>query len=140
MADQSQSGGGARKQPKCIALVICNEIIEDRRTNNKTLVSLFNGIIAPSLPAIHPRMFLMASLTGGKGKWSLSFRLYSPSNQNLLTIEGEESFDDPLGVYDIVIELQGVPLPEEGGYFINLFVENTPIAERRFTVQLAEGA
>ena len=56
-----------REKPTCIAIIICNEVIEDKRTNNKTLVSLFNGISTPSLPAAHPRLFVMASFTSGSG-------------------------------------------------------------------------
>ena len=39
----------------CVSLIVCNEVIEDKRSGNKTLVGLFNGIMTPRLPASHPR-------------------------------------------------------------------------------------
>jgi Family of unknown function (DUF6941) len=125
-----------REQPSCIAIIICNDVIEDKRSNNKTLVGLFNGIMAQGLPCTHPRMYIMASLTGGAGRWPISFRVYGPSNQEILRAEGEEVFADPLEVKDFVLELVNVPLSEEGVHFINLFCGNTLLSERRFAVQV----
>jgi len=43
----------------CLAIIICNEVIEDKRTNNKTLVGLFSRIGTKAVPCVHPRMFVM---------------------------------------------------------------------------------
>src|SRR5919198_1052031 len=100
-----------RESPSCVAIVICNEVIEDKWTNNKTLVGLFNSIAAPGLPAHHHRMFIMVSLTDGRGEWPV-----------LLAIEG-----------------RGLPLPEAGEYHVGLFCGGRPLASRRFTVVRGEG-
>lgn len=126
----------AREQPQCIAIIICNDVIEDKRSNNKSLIGLFNGIMTQGLPCTHPRMYIMASLTGGAGRWPISFRIYGPNNQEILRAEGEEVFNDPLEVKDFVLELLNVPLSEEGVHFVNLFSGNTLLSERRFTVQV----
>ena len=65
----------------CVALIICDDVIEDRRTGNKSLIGLFNGIGAGQLPAVHPRMYLVASVTSGSGAWTFSFRITAPSGQ-----------------------------------------------------------
>ena len=132
----SEQGHAARETPNCIAIIICNDVIEDKRSNNKTLVGLFNGIMTQGLPCTHPRMYVMASLTGGAGRWPISFRVYGPANQEILRAEGEEVFADPLEVKDFVLELLNVPLSEEGVHFVNLFSGNTLLSERRFTVQV----
>ena len=133
MPEQSQA---TREQPQCIAIIICNDVIEDKRSNNKTLVGLFNGVMTQGLPCTHPRMYVMASLTGGAGRWPISFRIYSPNNQEILRAEGEEVFSDPLEVRDFVLELLNVPLSEEGVHFVNIFSGNTLLSGRRFTVQV----
>jgi hypothetical protein len=123
-----------REQPICIAVIICNEIIEDKRTNNKTLVSLFNGIGVTQLPTVHPRMFLMASLTNGMGRFVLSFRIKSPSDRELARFDGEAIFGDPLMVVDIVVEIQGLQLEEVGTYFVDVLSGDHPLGHRRFNV------
>jgi hypothetical protein len=107
-----------REQPKCVAIVLCNEVIEDKRTNNKTLVSLFNTTVVDQLPSFQPRMFIMASLTNGLGHWPLTVRIINPSNVEVLRINGEVAFDDPLVVLDVVMEVRMLPLDEAGVYLL----------------------
>jgi hypothetical protein len=125
---------GAREKPLCVALVICNEVIEDKRSGNKTLVGLFNNIMTPQLPATHPRMFLFASLTSGTGAWTFSFRITAPSGKEVLRMQDSARFDDPLVGHDLVVELRNLPVEEAGVYFVDLFLNEMPIANRRFTV------
>lgn len=120
--------------PTAVAIVVCNEVIEDKWTNNKTLVSLFNSIAAPSLPAHHNRMFILASLTDGRGEWPVTLEIESPQGEQLFKAEGELRFDDPLAVHDLVVEVRGLPLPEAGEYRVGLLCGNRPLASRRFTV------
>lgn len=127
----------AREKPICVALIICNEVIEDKRSGNKTLVGLFNGIMAPQLPASHPRMFLMATLTSGTGDWSFAFVIYTPNGREIFRMRDMVHFNDPLVGHDLVVELRNLPLEEEGVYFVDLLVDSSPIANRRFTVQVA---
>ena len=122
-------------RPVCVAIVICNEIIEDKRTSNKTLVSLFNSIGVPALPATHPRLFLMASLTNLREETAVSFSLKSPSGKELLRINGAaNSGDDPLSVIDLVVEVLGLVLGEEGVHFVDVLAGDMLLGSRRFTV------
>ena len=122
-------------RPVCVAIVVCNEIIEDKRTSNKTLVSLFNSIAVPALPATHPRLFLMASLTNLREETAVSFSLKSPSGQELLRINGmANSGGDPLAVIDLVVEVLGLVLGEEGVHFVDVLAGEGLLGSRRFTV------
>jgi hypothetical protein len=132
MPELSDSIG--RECPACVAIVICNEVIEDKWTNNKTLVGLFNSIAAPSLPAHHHRLFIMVSLTDGRGHWPVVLEIEAPSGEELFKAEGALDFDDPLAVHDLVVEVRGLPLPEAGEYRVGLVCGLRPLASRRFTV------
>jgi hypothetical protein len=46
---------GAEK-PMGIALIICDQVIVDAKTHEKTLVATFNRITAPDFPCLHRRM------------------------------------------------------------------------------------
>lgn len=121
-------------KPICAAIVVCNEIIEDKRTNNKTLVSLFNTIGVPAVPFVYPRLFIMASLTNLRGRIPIEFRITSPSNTQLFRAEGEAMSDDPLIVLDLLLEVIGLPLPEFGTYFIDVFSGHSQLGNRRINV------
>ena len=45
-------------------------------------------------------------------------------------------FGDPLTVHDLVVEVRNLPLEEEGVYFVDFLMGDTPLANRRFSVQL----
>ncbi len=127
-----------REPPLCIAIVICDMVIEDKRTHNKTLVNLFNSIITRQLPCTHPRMFIMASLTNGIGHWPITFCIRGPSGKEILRTQGDVNFSDPLEVVDVVVEVCWLPLEEEGTHFVDVLTDLTPLAERRFNVILRE--
>jgi hypothetical protein len=136
MSENESMPQGAKQIPSCISIVICNEVIEDRRTNNKTLVSLFNGIVTPAIPCVHPRMFIMASLIDGIGDWPITLRITGPSDQTIVELKGTHSFGDPLSVNDLIFELHGLPLNEEGVYIADVFAGGRQIAARRFFVHV----
>ena len=120
--------------PSCISVVVCNEIIEDVRTHNKTLVSLFNSIVVQKSPAVHHRMFVMASLTDGRGTWPVSFVIRAPGGAELMRFDAEAAFPDPVTVVDISVEIIGLALPELGVYFVEVVTGTYPLGSRRFTV------
>ncbi len=124
-------------QPICVSIVICNEIIEDKRTSNKTLVSLFNSIGVASLPATHPRLFLMASLTNLREELPLSVSIKSHSGQEILRVNGAAtSGGDPLAVVDLVVEVLGLSIQEEGVHFVDVLAGDMLLGSRRFSVQM----
>ena len=125
--------------PRCIAIVVCNEVIEDKRTNNKTLVGLFNQIAVNALPSVHPRMFVLVSLTDLSGKAPVLIRISSAS-KTVAEFPGELATDDPRAVADIVLELRGLPLEEAGAYRIDVLVHQVSIADRYFHVVLQPAA
>lgn len=129
----------AHEAPECIAIVICNEIIEDKRTNNKTLVGLFNQITVPQLPATYARMFIMGSFTDGRGDWDISFRISDPDHIEIMRLDGKGHFEDPLGVIDVVFDIQGLLLTRQGIHFVDVFINGEQKVGRRFIVRKTEG-
>lgn len=121
--------------PMCVLVAVCNEVIEDSATHNKTLVSLFNQIGCKSFPAFHPRMAIAASLTNLRIKTKITFRISSPSNVQIFNWETEASGADPLAMVDIVVNLFGLPLPEEGVYFVDVIADGSPVGSRRFSAK-----
>ena len=122
-------------QPICVAIIICNEIIEDKRTSNKTLVSLFNSIGVSSLPATHPRLFLMASLTNLRDELPISVSIKSHTGQEILRINGKADGEgDPLAVIDLIVEVLGLSLQEEGVHFVDIMTGDRLLGSRRFSV------
>lgn len=127
-------------KPKCLALILCDQVIEDKRTNNKTLVGLFNRIQATNLPAIHPKMCIVVSLCNGRGKVPIQVQINSLTTEELLfKAEGQVEFNDPLAVCDLIFDLRQVPFKQEGTHAVTVSAMGEQLLERRFIVQVVKG-
>jgi hypothetical protein len=128
-------------KPECLALVLCDSVVEDVRTRNKSLINMFNGILTPSVPVRHDRMCAYAAFGGGRGQVPIALRLCRDAEYevDLLRLGGTVEFppNDPQAVVDLVFEVRGFVFPQLGGYTFELRCDDQILAMRRFTVSKA---
>ena len=121
--------------PRVIALILCEQIIEDKETNNKTLIGLFNRITTHKIPYAHPRIAILVSLVDGRGKVPISVRLvHVETEKEVFNLKGQADFKDPTETADLVLDIRGVPLNSTGLYAIEVLSHNELVGERRFSV------
>jgi hypothetical protein len=120
--------------PKCVAINICDKVIIDAISQNKTLVGCFNIIGTMALPAMHPQMFVMASIWGIKRKSRFTISIRDPDYVILFSQELEADIADPLVVFDCVFGIHNLPITQLGTYFVDVQHEDQLLGERRFTV------
>lgn len=123
------------ERPKALAMIICDEIIEDKRTHKKSLIGIFNQIVTGRFPAVHPKMHIFFSLTNGHGKYKAVLQHTSLSELSILKeIQGEMQFSDPNSNLEYSFELLNVSFPHEGRYSFQLLLDGHPVVERVFEV------
>ncbi len=131
-------------KPQCLALVLCDSVIEDARTRNKSLINMFNGILTNAIPVRHDKLCAFTAFTGGRGKVPISLRLCwdKEYDKDLLRLGGDVDFprDNPNGVVDMVFEIRGFVFPHFGNYSFEVTCEGVPLMMRRFTVTQSEQA
>ena len=120
--------------PVCVAVILCNDVIEDKRTSNKSLIGIFNAIAAPQLPVTHPKMNVLASITNAIGEIPITLVIRTPSGRDVMKVEGSVPIQDPLSVMDVVFELNGIPIEELGTYMVDILSGNHYLGGRRFQV------
>lgn len=127
--------------PQCLALVLCDAVIEDVRSRNKSLINMFNGILSTTVPVRHDKMCAFAAFTGGRGPVPIALRLcYDPEyEKDLLRLGGTVDFpaDNPQAVVDLVFEIRGFVFPQFGQYTFEVICDDVPIMARRFTISKA---
>lgn len=125
-------------RPQCLALVLCETVIEDVRTRNKSLIHLFSGILGPAAPVRHDRMSVFAAFAGGRGDVPIWLRLCEDAayETDLLRLGGDVRFppDDPQAVVEIVWDIRGFQFPRFGRYSFEVVCDDVPLMARRFTV------
>ncbi len=112
----SKNKSGALPAPECLSIIICEDVIEDARSHNKTIVNAFNRVTALTYPVQHDRLTVFLSLTGGHGKVPLTITIGGTGKSPLLELAGKVTFPNPRTVVDLVFNFRNLQLPEPGEY------------------------
>ena len=123
--------------PTLVSLLICDQVIDDKLTNKKSAIGIFNTILVQKLPTAIHQMAILASVTEIAGKVELEIRLVRDSdNAVLFSGKGAVEAPNPLGVVDLLFAMQGVKIPEVGQYAFELLSGGEILGRRRFQVRL----
>jgi hypothetical protein len=120
--------------PRCVALLICSEVIEDKRTNNKTLINVFNTITTSQLPAVQNKTVLLISVTNATGDHELTVDLLDPEGGNVVSVNLHVNSHSPFAIHDLVLELLAVPLNHAGNYSFEVSIGGRQLGARQFNV------
>ena len=121
-------------RPCCLCLALCNDLIEDAKSHNRSVIGIFNGIGAAQVPTLHPRLSILASVGNADPRTPVKVVVQTPGGQELFSANGETLDGDRTSVTDFPLEVPGVVFPEFGVYSILLYVGDELIARRHFNV------
>ncbi len=125
-------------KPTCLALILCEQVIQDGRTKNLTLVNSFNTIparIGGPTPHQHTRLAVFVSLTGGHGQNRGKLTIEDAKENEVFHGEGDIVFPNPLAVVEMTFDIRGLPLPCEGNYHIQFWCGDQMLRQRNFQVK-----
>lgn len=125
----------ATEKPIGIALIICDRVITDAQTNEKTLVGIFNNVWAPSFPAMHARLSIFVGVTSGRGTVKGAIQCVNESTgQRVFESSGPISFKDPCHIVEITFLLRNVLFVQPGMHNVSFFCDGELVFSRRFNV------
>lgn len=121
--------------PTGLAIVVCDQIIEDKATNKKSLIGIFNNIASPTFPCRHPSVSVFLSLTEGHGTYQVRLRIINEETGTAVTeVQGQLPFPDVNFVAELAINFMGLEFPAPGLYSIEFYCDEALVLERRFHV------
>jgi hypothetical protein len=121
--------------PSLVSLLLCDQIIDDKLTNKKSAIGIFNMIMVPRLPTSIQQIAILASLTEIAGRVELELRLVrDASNEVLFGGKGAVEAPNPLAVVDLLFAMQGVRIPQTGQYAFEMHCGGELLGRRRFQV------
>ena len=121
-----------KPKPKYLAMLICDYVIRDADTQNKSLIGIFNRITAQSFPVRHDRMHVFVALTDGHGDYKATLQVRKPSGETVLTLDGQVKMPDPLAVAELNFQLRGLVIPEPGRYTVEFSCDGELLVDRQF--------
>lgn len=127
---------GLHEPPLGLALILCDRVITDASTNEKTLVSLFSRITARSFPCVHPRIAVYAALTNASGSMPIELRCANEDQDNHVVFQakGTIEFPGPNHVVEATFQINHVRFNQPGRHSVELFCQDELIVHRRFHV------
>ncbi len=128
-----------KPKPKCLAMLLCDYVILDAETKNKSLIGIFNTINASKFPVRHDRMHIFISLTNGHGDYAAGLKLRNSRGEEVLSLDGKVSMKDPLAVAEINFKLRGLVVPEPGRYFVEFLCDGEVLIDRHFDAMKLQG-
>ena len=121
------------EKPIGLAMIICDKVITEAGTNNKTIISTFNNINAKAFPCIHSRISVFVALTNTTGEKQIELVL-KKDERSIIKMGGKANFPDPSHVLEIVFNLRNCVFPEQGKYGFEVYADGEYIFERQFNV------
>jgi len=128
----------AKPKPKYLAMLICDYVLRDAETQNKSLIGVFNRINASAFPVRHDRMHVFVSLTNGHGTYKSRLRVRKMSGEPILSLDGTIDMKDPLAVAELNFQIRGMIVPEPGRYVVEFLCDGEVLVDRLFDAALPE--
>ncbi len=119
--------------PDVLALIVCDQIINDRLTGKHSLIGMFSRVHARAFPVSHPQICVFASLTDGRGKVDLTIRIVDVNDARPPLVEGRGrvEFKDPRAVAHLALQFHGLTFPQPGSYRVQLYSSGQLLREAR---------
>ncbi len=125
------------EMPMGLALLVCDVIIQDKQTNKRTLVGLFDRLYTSSLPCVHPSLAIFVSLTSGHGKYACEIRCHhQQSGEVVFAVKGNVALRNPLQVAELEFNVRSITFRSEGEYWLEFNVDGVPVMMRRIFINL----
>lgn len=121
--------------PTLVSLLICDQVIDDKLTNKKSAIGLFNMVVVPHVPVALHQIAILASLTEIVREVHIELRLIRDAdNQVIFSTKGPVKAPSPLAVADLVFAMQGIRIPSAGQFAFELLHDGLILGRRRFQV------
>lgn len=109
-----------RPLPVLLAMLLCEKVITDAETNQKSLIGTINQVNSNQFPAPRP-LVVFARIVDAQGEYDFKFELVHLEEDKILgegTIKG--TIDDRLQTHDLIFKIPLV-IPKEGNYEFRLY-------------------
>jgi hypothetical protein len=119
------------------AIILCDQVIEDRETRKKTLVGIFTRLAASKAPIVHPAMSMYVALTNGHGIIPVKVLLkdaHSEDNREFFKVEGQVNFEHPNKIIEMVFNLRNLTFPKFSQYCFEVHANEEFIFESKLDV------
>ena len=126
-------------KPSLKAILVCDSVLQEIGTAKKSIIGIFDQILAGSFPCSHPQMGIYFSVIDAEG--SYFFRMESVRlSTNEIIAKGEIGpilVKNRFQIVDGAIMLQGLTFPAPGKYEFRLYANDAFLDSKELTLRQA---
>src|SRR4029077_16113958 len=121
--------------PSIKALLVCDSIAQELGSGKKSVIGIFDRILAGSVPCTHPQLAVYFSAIDAEGSYKFRLDLVMVNTEKVIA-RGEVSIDvrNRFEPVDGAIILQGLTFPEAGKYEFRLYANGTFRESKEITI------
>ena len=121
--------------PIVITMVMCDHVLQDVRTNKKSLIGLFNQFNVGKFPSKIRTFSVFVKLTEGRGAPNCELRCINAETNDLIAqLTGPINFKNPNDILDFTFQIDGLSFPAPGDYRFEFLSEGKLLSSNRFKV------
>lgn len=127
--------------PVPLAMILCDSIIIDKRTEKKSLIGIFSNMSTDTFPFRARRFSIFISLTDGHGEYSGKLVCTDSDRREIFEASGKIMF--PGGaktVVEMVYEIGGLVFPQEGTYNFSFYCDDEIVISRECRIVSKESS
>ena len=118
--------------PTVLAFLICESLIHDAETQKKTLVGIFDRVMAGIAPAVL-NLALYAKLVEGSGQCTFNFRMVKLKDESLVVqVPLQANWANAEGPFELGANFRGLVIPDFGGYEFQLYANDVYLGRAVF--------
>ncbi|MFH1706544.1 MAG: hypothetical protein ABIF71_01300 [Planctomycetota bacterium] len=124
-------------KPVPLAMVLCDGIIIDKRTEKKSLIGIFSNMVAGKFPFRAQHFSIYIALTDGHGQYEGRLVCTDQNGVEIFAAKGPIEFrGGAKAVVEMVYDIAGLAFPSEGTYSFALLCGDEPVIARECRVSL----
>lgn len=121
--------------PILLAMIICDSVLHDSKTQRKSVINIFDTIHAPRVPVVCPRLTVFVSVSEGIGDYEGKLVcIAEESGKQIMEINGPLSFANRQQRIEFDFEINGLKFPHFGTYRFDFLCNDKLVRSRKFTV------
>ena len=123
------------RPPIVKSFLIADAVLQDRLTGKWSIIGVFDRVMSPSFPVVHPTVALYLRLSDAQGKYKIRVEFRDDADRRVGLFEGIElEVKDAAQAIEVGLPTHMLPLEKPGKYQFQLFINDEYCSSAELTV------
>ncbi len=124
--------------PTLLAFLICESVIHDAETQKKTVVGIFDRVLAAGAP-VPMNLGLYAKMVEGSGEYTFKFRMVNLKDEDpVVEVPVPGNWTMPQAPLELGVNFRGLVIPAFGSYEFQVYANGIYLGRSVFSLDKIE--